>query len=110
MMKNMLGSLYEKKLAAIGSVRTREQGRYRTVLEESGFKVSRRHSPHRFEAADSLVAEKGNVILEVVQLLRGGSAFSVIVKRGERRKRVSLFTGRLEEAIAYADAAQYLAR
>jgi putative cell wall-binding protein len=108
--KNILASLYEKKLARIGKMLTREQGEYRTILEQSGFKVNRRQYPHRFEAADNLVAEKGNVVLEVSQLLRGGNAFSVFVKRGDRKKTVRLFTGRLKEAIAFADAAQHLAR
>ena len=109
MAKSILASLYEKKLAIIGKMLTREQGEYRTVLEESGFKVNRRQYPLRFEAADNLVAEKGNVVLEVSQLLRGGSTFSVSVKRGDRKKTVRLLTGRLKEAIAFADAAQHLA-
>lgn len=109
MAKNILASLYEKKLARIGKTLTREQGEYLAILEESGFKVNRRQYPQRFEAADNLVAEKGNVVLEVSQLMRGGSAFSVFVKRGNCKKTVRLSTGRLKEAIAFADAAQHLA-
>lgn len=110
MAKNILTSLYEKRLDRIGKMLIREQGEYRTVLENSGFRVNCRQYPNRFEAAENLVAEKGDVVLEVSQLLRGGSNFSVFVKRGDRKRTVRLFTGRLNEAIAFADAAQHLAR
>ncbi len=110
MTKNILASLYENKLANIGEKRAREQGEYRAILEHSGFTVNRRLYPNSFEAADKLIAEKGNVVLEVSQLLRGGSKFAVIVKKGNRKKTVRLFTGRLNEAIAFADAARHLAQ
>ncbi len=108
-MANILAKLYERKLARIGKRLSSDRREYRTALEKAGFTVGSGRYPARFEAAESLVARKGDVVLEVSQLLRGGSAFSVSLNGESRRKTVRLFTGRLDEAIAFADAAQYLA-
>ncbi|SMC80419.1 hypothetical protein [Sporomusa malonica] len=108
--KNSLASLYEKKLTSILETINSECNDYRSVLENSGFTVTCDEHPAKYEAAQNLMAAKGNVVLEVSQLLRGGKTFSVIVKDGDHERTMRLFTGRLDEAIAFADAAQYLVK
>ena len=108
--KNSLASLDNVKFAGILEAINTEGNDYQSVLEDSGFTVTRDKYPARHEAAQNLIAEKGNVILEVSQLLEGGKTFSVIVREGDREKTVRLFTDRLDEAIAFADAAQYLVK
>lgn len=108
-MANILAKLYERKLARIGKRLNIDRREYRTVLERAGFTVRSGRAAARFEAAENLVARKGDVVLEVSQLLRGGNAFSVSLKGVSRRRTVRLLTGRLDEAIAFANASQYLA-
>lgn len=105
---NNLASLYEIKLTSIFETVNKECNEYRSVLENSGFTVSFDEHPAKYEAAQNLIATKGNIVLEVSQLLRGGKTFSVIVKDGDRTRTMRLFTDRIDEAIAFADTAQYL--
>lgn len=103
--KNILASLYGNKFSGSLETLKREWQEFRNVLEDAGFAVARDG-----QGAQKLSAAKGNVILEVSELPWGGKTFSIIVN-GRNRIRVNhLFTGRLSEAIAFADAAQFLAK
>jgi hypothetical protein len=108
-MADFLAKIYERKLAGIWKILSSERREYCTVLERAGFTVESGRSPGGFAAAGNLVARKGDVVLEVSQPLRGRSAFSVSLKGGTSRRTVRLSTNRLDEAIAFADTAQYLA-
>lgn len=105
-----LASLYETKLTRIRETLRREQGENRRILENAGFTVEYEDQPARPEAAQNLIAAKGGVVLRVSQLLRGGKTFAVTVKDGGREKTMRLLTDKLVEAIAFADAARYLAK
>jgi len=82
--KISLAALYETKIAGTSENIRRDRREYRRILEKSGFTVRQDERPARLEAAQNLIAEKGGVVLEVSQLLRGGKTFSVTASDGSR--------------------------
>ena len=108
--KSGLASLYDTKINKIFETVKTERDDLQKALENAGFTVTRDDHPLKYEATHSLIANKGNVTLEVSQLLRGGKTFSVIIKDGNGEKSLRLFTDKLEEAMAHAEAAQYLVK
>lgn len=107
--KNGLAALYEVDFNGIYESINNESDYCRSVLNKSGFTVTLDEHPKQYEAAQTLIAVKGSVVLEISHLFRGGKNISVIMRDGEHEKTLRLFTDSLEMAIAYADAVQYLA-
>lgn len=61
---------------------------YQRSLEELGFTTDCQGILANFEAAQELIAEKGNVILRIIRFLTGGEEFLVTVKSGNYKKNV----------------------
>lgn len=104
-LKNFFASIYDDaKLAASPETGKRDGEALRSALEKAGYVIT------RYEQGGKCEAAKGNVVIQVNRFPWGDSTFSVVVG-GRHSKRVGhLNTHKLNEAIAFADTAQYLAK
>jgi hypothetical protein len=102
-LKNFFASIYDAKLAGCRNTGKPEGEALRSALEKAGFVVT------RYEQGAKCEAVKGSVILEVTRLPWGGKSFSIVVGGRHNRRVGHLKTDKLNEAIAFADTAQYLA-
>lgn len=83
---------------------------YQNTLEKQGFTVRRTEQIVNYEAAVSLLAEKGGVILRASRYLTGGRDLSIILNRDGVERTVSLVPYSFMSALSIAHSLQSLDR
>lgn len=106
MLEKALDFFYGEQNTTLCDSIAAELDEYQQFLESNGFAVKRSSHLVNYEAAQSLTAEKGNVVLTANRFLRGGKDLSIQLKQPGCETAVPLFPGKLAETVAVVNAAQ----
>lgn len=106
--KKMLSSRYSNKINSIRDSISIELDECQNILENQGFQVKRSENLVNYEAAQSLTAEKGNIVFIANHFLQGGKELSIRLKHHGYVTTVPIFSRKMDEVMAVVNSAQYI--